>query len=675
MTFLSPLALIGLSLLALPVLIHLLARRRARRLDFPTLKYLRETQNFRLRPRRIRQPLLLALRLLALVLLVLGIARPLLTLRENSHPTRLILLDASLSMRAQGRAAAAREEARAIINKLGADERAAIISFSSDAVALTAITADRQELLAVVEKYEPQSGAADFSAGLGAANALLERVAPDAVVELDLISDFQQANLASLTNRSTSLPARVRTHAVGAAIGRNAFLLDEAVVKNESGLEISAAEIVSSVEGRSGARRAWVIAGGANELPDIGWHTEANGQLTGHIKALAPDDFDADDERFFALTPPRPARVLLIEADDESNLYVGAALEAAASSVDKTSSLLIRQRQIPARAAELDAYALVALTLHGAMSADELRVLTDYAAAGGNVWLFLARDVDTAQLNALAATDDGRAIPFKSLTRLSSATPLNLVPADLIAPPLSGLTESALQALRAVNVREGYAFEARGGAETLMRWSNGPEAFVSTRTGDGRFLVLGTSTESAASDVGRSPAFPALAYSILRSAAAPPERLSYDLGEAVELGLAPGSDVLITDNAAHQIKAQARSLMQQPLSIFRESGIYRLETEKGVRFVALNPPGAESERALATTVEAQRLFDGKGAVAPAGGNKWLESMEGSGNAWRYFLGAALLLLFGELFVRVRQREKQKAAATIDSQHSASVAEI
>lgn len=663
MTFLSPLALIGLSLLALPVVIHLLARRRARRLDFPTLKYLRETPSFRLRPRRIRQPLLLALRLLALVLLVLGIARPLLTLRANSQPTRLILLDASLSMHVQGRAAAARDEARAIINKLGAGERAAVISFSSEAVTLAAITADRQELLAAVEKYEPQSSAADFSAGLGLAAALLERAAPRAVVEIDLISDFQQANLASLTKRSTPLPARVRTHAVGAAIERNAFLLDEAVVKSESGLELSAAELVSSAEGRSGARRAWGIAESAHELPEIGWRTEANGQLTGRVRTLAPDDFDVDDERFFALTPPRTARVLLIESDAETNLYVGAALEAAASSLDKTPSLLTRQRYLPTSATELDSYALVALTLHGATSADELRVLTDYAAAGGTVWLFLARDVDTAQLNALVATGDGRAMPFKSLTRLDSATALNIVPADLIAPPLSAMTESAFRALSAVNVREGYAFEALAGADTLLRWSTGAASFVSARIGGGRFLVLGTSTESAASEMGRSPAFPSLAHSILREAAAPREPLSYDLGEAVALGLAPGSGVLITDDAAHQIKAQARDLMQRPLSIFKEAGIYQLETEKGVRFIALNSPGAESERTLATTVEVQQLFDSKEIVAPAGSSKWREAMERGGNAWRYFLGAALLLLLGELLVRVRQREQQKALMT------------
>src|SRR5205085_9234720 len=131
MSFLSPITLVALASLALPVLIHLLARRRARRLDFPSLKFLRETPSFKLRPRRIREPLLLALRVAAIILLVLGIARPLLT-RQSQTPSTIhfILIDASLSMKARGRAMAAQEHARAIINKLGSNERARVISFS-----------------------------------------------------------------------------------------------------------------------------------------------------------------------------------------------------------------------------------------------------------------------------------------------------------------------------------------------------------------------------------------------------------------------------------------------------------------------------------------------------------------------------------------------------------------
>ncbi|HEX8494483.1 MAG TPA: BatA domain-containing protein [Pyrinomonadaceae bacterium] len=663
MSFLSPLALIGLALVSLPVIIHLLSRRRAEKLDFPTLRYLRETQSFRLRPRRIRQPLLLALRVLALLLLILGIARPLFTLRSQSQPTRLIIIDASLSMRSQNRAAAAREEARAIINKLAQDERAAVISLSSEPLVLAATTANRQELLAAVEQYEPGSSAVDFNKGFTITTALLEREAPGRA-EIELISDFQQTNLVALTEQPSKPPALVRTHPVGASLERNAFLLDEAVWKNETGIQLFASEIVSAADGRSGVRRIWMINANAGEQPDIVWRTESNGQLTGRIRTLAPDDFEPDDERFFAFAAPRDTRVLLIESNTETDLYLGAALEAAASTANRSSPPLTRQRQLPKSADELNSYALVAFTLHGTLRADELRLLSEYARGGGTIWLSLARDADVPALNALAATDDGSVLPFKSLSRLSSERSWNIGSADLSALPLRSITDNTLRALQAVNVREGYAFDQRAGTETLMRWSNGTAAFISTRLGGGRVLLLGASVESAASDLGRSPAFPSLAHSILRAAVAPREPLSYNLGEPVDLGLAPEASLTMTDAAGRNKQLKARDLMQRPLSVLKEAGIYRVESERSVRFVALNAPAAESERSLINAAEVQHYFNVGEPVATVGGNEWREAVERGGNDWRYFLYAAFLLLVGELFVSVRRRWKRNAAAEI-----------
>jgi hypothetical protein len=657
MSFLSPLALIGLALVSLPVIIHLLARRRAPKLDFPTLRFLRETPSFRLHPRRIQQPLLLALRMFAVILLVLGIARPLINPNSQTRRTRLILVDASLSMRALDRAEAAREEARAIINRLAQGERATLISFSSEASVLARATADRRELLAAVEKYQPGDAAIDFDSGLATDLALLEREAPEAS-EIDLISDFQQSNLRELTARP--LPAPVVAHAVGAIVERNSFLLDETVWKNVDGLELSAAEIISDAEGRSGARRTWTITEAAGERPDILWRTEASGHLTGRIRTNAPDDFAPDDERFFAFAPPRESRVLLIESDAETNLYLGTALEVAASSLDKKHSTLTRSPLLPTNAIEINSYALVAATLHGSLRADELRPLIDYAKSGGTLWLFLSRDVDTAALNALASIDAGSALPVRSLTRLGGAQSWNIGSADLAAPALRFVTENTFEALRAVNVNEGYALEPRGDTETLMRWSDGTAAFVSTRAGSGRISLLATSIERAASALGSSPALPSLAFSLLREASAPREPLSYTLGEALDLRLEPWADVKITDDAGRVTQTKARELMQGPLRVLSKPGIYRLESEKGVRFVALNTPAVESERALANASELQRYFGKQTPVATANDNKLREETKRGDDAWRYFLVAAFLLLLAELFVSVRVRANRQA---------------
>jgi Aerotolerance regulator N-terminal/von Willebrand factor type A domain len=667
MSFLAPLTLIGLGLLALPVLIHLLARRRAQRLDFPSLKFLRETPSFRLRPRRVREPLLLALRLAALALLIAGLARPLLIFNTGRARTRVILLDASLSMSARGRAEAAREQARAIIDRLAPGERASLVAFTSAATVLADATTERESLLKALGRYEPSGGAADYRAALATASQMLQSEQPGAA-EIDLISDFQQSGLwaqAPVAQTATQAAAPINTFAVGSQVERNAFLTDEAVVRAQPGIELSATEIVAGPEGQTGTRRAWTIevsdtggSGGAiSDLrSDLEWHSQANGQVTGFIRTNAPDDLDADDRRFFAFTPPRAERALLVETESDGP-YLRAALEAVG--VERAARLALeRRKELPPSAGDLSVYALVAVTLHGAPAPEVVRVLSDYAREGGTVWLCLSRDMDVEGWNRLALTEQGSALPFVSLSRMEPAAqqPFGLGPIDGDAPALSALGEGALLALRALRVREGYRVTPRASAATLARWSDGTPAFVSVEVGAGSLLVLATSTEREASELGLSPALPALAASILSAATETREPLSRETGEPVQLGLHPATEVKVTDAAGRTTSLRARELAQNSPSIFSAPGIYRLEFAGQQRFLAFNPPVTESGRALATPDEiksylAQTERGAEGAMGPQG--IWREAAERRSPLWRLLLCAAFILLVAELFVSTR----------------------
>jgi hypothetical protein len=672
MSFLSPLILTGLVLLALPVLIHLLVRRRAKRLDFPSLRFLRETPSFRLYPRRVRQPLLLALRLGALLLIVLGLARPFISFSARNRQTRVILLDASLSMSTRGRAEAVREQASAILNKLGAGESAGVIAFSSSTSVLAEATQDRDVLRRALQAYEPTSGAADYSVGLAAANEMLRQVGPG-TAQIDLISDFQQSGLAARATESsqtstTTAIARVVPYAVGTQIERNAFLTDEALTRSARGIELSASEIVSTPEGQTGTSRAWTIDASDGERADVEWHTQANGQITGVAKAGAPDDFDADDRRFFAFAPPRDNRALLIEADGLGDgPYLRAALEAAIAG-QGGGYALERRKELPESTVELAPFALVVLALHGAPRVEQVRLLSEYASAGGTVWLCLSRDVDVDGWNALASVEQqqqGGALPFVSLSRATLAQPYGFGTVDSDAPALRGMSDDALSALRATRVRAAYAITPREDASTLARWSDATPAFVSAEVGAGALLVLGTSPEREASDLGLSPALPALAASILAAAPGPREPLSRAIGDAVQLGVRPDTEVSVTDAAGHTTHVRARELAQRSTGVFREPGIYRIEYAGQQRFLALNVPGSESARALATTEEIKGYLVEKesNSAAPVASNDWLDAVERRGYLWRLFLCAAFILLVAELFVSMRGhgRERMKAA--------------
>src|SRR5260370_40377964 len=105
MMLLHPWALgLGLAAVTLPVVIHWLTRPRPRRLPFSAIRFVQEVVRQRRARHRVRDALVLGLRSLAVLLLALAIARPLLgdrplvTPDESGRAARVVLLGVSQSM-------------------------------------------------------------------------------------------------------------------------------------------------------------------------------------------------------------------------------------------------------------------------------------------------------------------------------------------------------------------------------------------------------------------------------------------------------------------------------------------------------------------------------------------------------------------------------------------------
>jgi hypothetical protein len=74
--WLAPMALLGLGLVAVPIAIHLLVRQQNRRVDYPSLRFLRQSQLAAFRWRNIQDALLLACRAAIVAAAVLALAGP-----------------------------------------------------------------------------------------------------------------------------------------------------------------------------------------------------------------------------------------------------------------------------------------------------------------------------------------------------------------------------------------------------------------------------------------------------------------------------------------------------------------------------------------------------------------------------------------------------------------------
>jgi len=105
MNFLNPFFLIGLAAVSIPLVIHLINLRKPERIAFSTTAFLEELQKSTIRRLRIKDYLLLALRILAIIFLVLALAGPYLrpewsgSANSNEPVLYSVLLDNSPSMR------------------------------------------------------------------------------------------------------------------------------------------------------------------------------------------------------------------------------------------------------------------------------------------------------------------------------------------------------------------------------------------------------------------------------------------------------------------------------------------------------------------------------------------------------------------------------------------------
>ena len=139
MSFLTPLFLIGLAGLAVPVLLHLIQRERKQVVQFPSLMFLRRIPYQSVRRRRIHHWLLLMMRLAALALIVFAFARPFFRGAETPASAAggarevVILVDRSYSMGYGDRWSRAIAAARSAIESLGPADRVSIVLFASGA--------------------------------------------------------------------------------------------------------------------------------------------------------------------------------------------------------------------------------------------------------------------------------------------------------------------------------------------------------------------------------------------------------------------------------------------------------------------------------------------------------------------------------------------------------------
>ena len=306
MSFLEPLYLLLAGAAAVPLLLHLLRRRISLRVEFPAARYILRAERENSRKLKLRNFLLMFLRILAVLLIALAAARPVGRLIGSGHaPTAVaIVLDNSLStstivdgaplfrrLRAAALSAARRATPSDRVWLITADGR--VVGGSSSAVA------------DAIQRLEPIAGAGDLPGAVARAVGLV-RGAGLTARHVAVATDGQ----ATSWRRATSVPDVGLSAFVpsGAPPANHAVIVAEArptrwtprgsIVARTLGTDSATYRIAIGGTGNAARTLARGTAVADGEIlvraapPERGW-------VAGSVE-LEPDELRGDDVRYFA---------------------------------------------------------------------------------------------------------------------------------------------------------------------------------------------------------------------------------------------------------------------------------------------------------------------------------------------------------------------------------------
>jgi hypothetical protein len=182
MTFVNLSLLAGTALVALPILLHLIMRRKPKLLEFPALRFLAKRHDTNQRSLRLRHLLLLLLRAAAIALLAFALARPSLNVSggigsQEAPVAAALVFDAAPHMQYrhenQTRLEAAKDLGLWLTAQLPEQSEIAVLDTRVGAAA--AFQADRGAAKDRIERLDAVSNSQPLAAAIDAAVPLLEQ--------------------------------------------------------------------------------------------------------------------------------------------------------------------------------------------------------------------------------------------------------------------------------------------------------------------------------------------------------------------------------------------------------------------------------------------------------------------------------------------------------------------
>ncbi|MFP4229001.1 MAG: BatA domain-containing protein [Salinivenus sp.] len=698
MSFLNPFALLAMAAVAVPLFLHFFNLRRPQTVEFSSLAFVKEVQETAVQRVRIKEWLLLLLRMLAIACLVMAFAQPTLTgnlagVGASVRTAHGVVMDNSLSMgvdAAEGGSVLeqAKEQADGVLDVADDGDEVGMWATAPPASRpsepdLSPSTGVAREAIGGLESHP---GASSLAQRVGeAAEAVAEASAPRKVVYA--ASDLQRSTLGDSVAAQVPEDVQVRLLPVEPRTPSNVGVQDVTVPGRvaEAGQPVTIeATLVNYgdeplpdygasvyLDDERVAQTTTTLDPGQAQTVSFTVTPQERGWLRGAVETEG-DAFPADDRHYFTLNVPEERRVLVVRGEGQDTQYLDLALSS--EMIDDRIAFEttdIEEGALPT--AELGQYDTVLLVGPRSLSGGAVEALQQYVDRGGGVLLFPSAQASPDEYNTLLDALDAGTIEGRDGTLSGEQPVASFDQVDLEHPLFEGVFDRAEEdeeaEIEQPEIYHALRFRPSGqSGQTLIELSNGAPFLHEARHGSGALLVSAVAPTLEWSDLPTRGLFVPLLYRSVYylSAGASTTGAQLVAGRPSEVrvsGVSPDASLRLEGPEGAEIAPEQRTLFGATLlqvgTDLRTPGIYDVTTaERLVERLAVNvdpdesdlrtaPPdsaAAHLESVLGAPVE---VLQGTGEEAVA---ETVRTREAGTEIWNVFLLLALGFLVSEMLV-------------------------
>jgi len=204
LSFLNSIFLWGLTAASIPIIIHLIKRNKAVKVQFAAMRFLQVDPNKRVKSQRLKQLLLLLMRIVALAILAFAFARPFFSDQETAAfwgdqpKVAVVMVDNSYSMAVADNFNVAVSKAKDLVKRFRTRDEVTIVQFGETSEVVGRAAADFTGFASQLEtRLRLSNQATDYLQAIQMAESILLE-SPLNDKQIYIISDFQKSGWETL---------------------------------------------------------------------------------------------------------------------------------------------------------------------------------------------------------------------------------------------------------------------------------------------------------------------------------------------------------------------------------------------------------------------------------------------------------------------------------------------